>query len=800
MGKQVWKINKLEYLETHGLSVLMFHNHYFHGKQGGVEIIQHGERIASNGNLILVPDMNPIVPLIHYSRFDRRVIDRENVTISVDNHFPEENIEYTISVRGSGPSFYITVDLKEPLARNYKGKVGFNLEFFPALYFGKTYSLGKECGIFSRDCHYSEHKPAPLARGQKLVIAPETPLCKLEIESATGELSLSDTRNIVYNGWFNLFSFIPCNGKKRVIEWIVTPHIVPGWERNPVICFSQAGYHPGQKKQAVIELDSRADTGAEAILECIDPEKGIHIVKTKNPETWGMFLRYKYVIFDFSEIKKPGLYRIRYKEVCTRPFKIDSCIFMNNLWQPALDTFLPVQMCHMEVRDKSRVWHGRCHLDDALQAPLNHKHMDGYQQGEKTDTGFEPFTHIPGLNRGGWHDAGDYDLATGSQAVTTLVLSLIQEQFHIDMDRTTIQPDKGLVLLYVPDGIPDIIQQITHGVEIILSGFRQLGHSFIGIIEGEYQQYIHLGDASTITDNLIYDPLLKEDEVRQNKSGKKDDRWVFTNRNTNLEYTVVSALAAAGRVLKEYNRTHAEECITAAVKIWEYEQTHAPVYQENEYVPKDREMQEVLAACELFLLTNKESYGNRIKELMPGIKKNISEVGWSVTRILPFLHDTDFENELYNAFQVYKAELDEKLAGNPFGIPYNEDHLWGIGWNIQWYALRQFFLVKTYPGLFDRENLLTSLNYVLGCHPGSNMSFISGAGANSPYIAYGGNRADWSYIPGGVMSGTNHIKPDFPELKENFPFIWQQSEYVISGAATFIFCVLAADHLLNGTL
>jgi hypothetical protein len=40
-------------------------------------------------------------------------------------------------------------------------------------------------------------------------------------------------------------------------------------------------------------------------------------------------------------------------------------------------------------------------------------------------------------------------------------------------------------------------------------------------------------------------------------------------------------------------------------------------------------------------------------------------------------------------------------------------------------------------------------------------------------IAYGFNRADWSYIPGGVSSGTALIRPDFPELKD-FPYLWRK--------------------------
>jgi hypothetical protein len=93
--------------------------------------------------------------------------------------------------------------------------------------------------------------------------------------------------------------------------------------------------------------------------------------------------------------------------------------------------------------------------------------------------------------------------------------------------------------------------------------------------------------------------------------------------------------------------------------------------------------------------------------------------------------------------------------------------------------------------------VLSALNYVLGCHPGDNLSLVSAVGARSVTVAFGINRSSWHYTPGGVVSGPNLIRPDFPELKEEIPFLWQQSEYVISGAAAYIFCVLAAERLLG---
>jgi hypothetical protein len=110
--------------------------------------------------------------------------------------------------------------------------------------------------------------------------------------------------------------------------------------------------------------------------------------------------------------------------------------------------------------------------------------------------------------------------------------------------------------------------------------------------------------------------------------------------------------------------------------------------------------------------------------------------------------------------------------------------------------MAQYYFHKHLPDLFGKEALLAVVNFVLGCHPANNQSYVSGVGARSPLIAYGFNRADWSHIPGGVISGASLVKPDLMELKE-FPFLWYQTEYVISGAATYIFDLLAAEKLLG---
>jgi hypothetical protein len=84
-------------------------------------------------------------------------------------------------------------------------------------------------------------------------------------------------------------------------------------------------------------------------------------------------------------------------------------------------------MCHVRVNERYRVWHDACHLDDAQMAPLDLNHFDGYVQGPSTLTKYSPGEPVPGLNRGGWHDAGDDDLRVESQAGTMHGLALAWE-------------------------------------------------------------------------------------------------------------------------------------------------------------------------------------------------------------------------------------------------------------------------------------------------------------------------------------------------------------------------------------
>jgi endoglucanase len=798
-SERKWTLNNHEYLQKPGLSILVFHNSYPIGKQGGIEIIQHGERIATNGFIRMQQ--------VKGQRFEDpehaiRQIDNKNKLISAKVSYDNPDFKYTVRIWPDGDNIRLAVDLDKPIPAEWENKLSFGIEFYPPLYYGKTFQLGESYGIIARQGNgpiikdeEENFKSAEMGKGKIMILASEDPLRKIVIEDLKSELVMVDDRNFRRYGWIQVKTTIPGGVTENAIEWTIKPNVVPGWRREPVIAISQVGYHPDQDKRAIIELDLGTDRLETARLLKVTGNRGLQEVIVAIPKKWGKFLCYNYATFDFSSVKEPGMYIVKYGDISSYPFSINKDVFKKDVWQPTLENYFPIQMCHVLVRDRETIWHGACHIDDALQAPLNILHVDGYRQYAETETKYPVQTTVSFLNQGGWHDAGDDDLAAGSQASTTQFLALANEICKDQPDQTYVNYEDKYVEMNRPDGIPDFVQQIKHGVLNLLSGYRASGHSFAGIIANREGRNI-TGDWASQTDQLFYDSKLGPKQKTLTHSGKNDDRWVFTNKDTGLEYKVSAALASASRSLKGYDDNLAAECLATAIKVWDFEQSHEPILKPAEYIPGNTKVEEILSTVELFYSTGNEKYADHIISLLPAIKKNMRSAAWGVARISDRLRDDKFKKEFRDALQTYKVKLDSTLSKTPFGIPWRAG-TWGVAWDIQNFALEHYYLIMKYSDLFDREIVLRVVNYVLGCHPGSNTSLASGVGAHSIISAFNVYRNMEYYIPGGVVSGTALIRPDFPELKETTPYLWQQSEYVMPGAASYIFSVLAADQLLN---
>ena len=798
------KLNNLGYLEYQGVDVMLAQDYYPEGHQGGVSVIQNGMRVATNGDIRLEPTPGQWQPI---PKVSKRSVDSTRQQISVQLQYPDKDIDrrgfnpviypdlkfsYDLRVEPAGKGFKIIVDLDKPLPDDWIGKVGFNFELFPGILFGKSWYLDNQFGVFPRQENGPDYKDAdgevqiePMAKGKKLTIAPENDQQRMTIENLNSDnLELIDGRARHNNGWFVVRSLIANGATKNAIVWLVTPHAIEDWRSEPVVQVSQVGYHPNQQKMAVIELDAKDNRSLPVSLVRLKENGGSEVILTTTPKRWGKFLRYNYLQFDFTSIKKPGMYMVKYGKDHSNPFRISSDVYERNVWQPTLEYFLPIQMCHMRVNDHYRVWHGWCHMDDARMAPVDSNHFDGYSQGPSTLTSFRGGDHVPGLNSGGWHDAGDFDLRVESQAETVKGLALAYEEFGLKYDNTSIDQQHHVVEIQVPDGKPDALQQMEHGLLSIVDGYRSLGRLYRGIIEPTKRQYVTLGDPANVTDNVVYTKPADGNVPEVGLPGSPDDRWVFTEDNPNRELSVAACLAVAARVIKGYNDTLAAESLRIAETLWDSTREKYPLAR-------------VELAVELLKTTGNRKYADFLIAHGNAIAQNFDRAGWIAGRSLNDVNDDAYTKIITEAAKKYYSKIAEQGKKTPYGVPY-EPNIWGAGWGIQNFGFRQYFLHESFPGIFPADYMLNAMNFILGCHPGTNTaSFASGVGSNSVTTAYGFNRADWTYIPGGIVSGTALIRPDFPELL-TWPFLWQQTEYVLGGGTTdYLFLVLAAEHILN---
>ena len=869
------KVTDKDYLNTQGFSVILyqstFHPVFVDEKNAAMQIILHGERIATDGDVRLMPTPEQW-DLV--AQLKGRQVDKEHNRLSAQLSFPTYQLDYRLEVTAEPGGVRVSVNLDKPLPENLAGRAGFNLEFLPSIYMGKAYLVdGTKAGIFPRTpndsmtkvlplpdepkkAYYLEDwdkakgytQPLPFAEGKSITLGIDDARARVNVVSETANLMLFDGRNRAQNGWFVLRSLIPSGKTTGAIVWHIRPDVIPNWTRPPMIAHSQVGYVPDFSKVAVLELDPNYNAPKTAkVLRLM--EDGSYKQVFEGPITPSTpWLRYVYSKFDFTPVKDPGLYVIEYADQRTAPFPISKDAYAN-IWQDSLDHHIAVQMDHVSVREGYRVWHGASHLDDGRMAPVVGLQFDGWYQDKATDGKYKGGDHIPGMNVGGWYDAGDFDLEEPAQLNVIQSLALGYREFNLKYDELSVDEAARKVEMHRPDGVPDTVQQVKHGALLILAQFQNIGHAIRGTHEPDLRQYTHLGDGATKTDGRIYDPKLGPNEVKGDYSGKPDDRWIFTTSNPFLQWSAIAALAAAADTLKGWDDALAKDCLDTAIKAWNDEKAHpTPVSADGGFggpppeggvlaasqgvVPGaqgDRNGRtrsgapgnsnnaqtenpddfgfgrrgfgtapDWAAALELTIATHGAApYKSRLKELFPQVitPQQMGFRGWTAVRALPYL-DASAKDQMRDAVKIYMAGLDKQLDATPFGVPPSM-RTWGGSGQVVDMAIRMYFLHKAFPDIVGPEYTLRAVNYILGTHPVSSTSYVAGVGTVSKTKMYSNNRADNAYIPGAVIPGYIIIKPDFPECIDDFGFLWFEDEAVVAGSANWVVAGNAADALVR---
>jgi endoglucanase len=820
---QELKINDLEYFETQGVNVLVYNNLFTGGfndeKNAGIELIHHGVRTAQGGAVRLsnTPEQWDLVPAIL-----NRKVDRAAKTIEATLRYKDYNFDSRVVVTAKGKGVEIAVYLDKPVPKALEGSAGFNLEFLPSQYWQKAYLMD---GRYNRFPRYvvgntvtrpnsekpKQYKgyvtaddrgtgkyidPLPLEKGRTLLMAPDEPERLVKITSPDADLMLFDGRMLAQNGWFVVRSLLPAGKTGKVLTWTVEPNAIKGWIREPNIGFSQVGYLPTQPKVAVIELDKKDKPLAISTLYKIGDDGKATKVFSGKIVPWGNYFKYNYVKFDFSSVKAPGIYYIQYGDLKTNNFLIDNSVY-NKITDATSDIWIPIHMNHMFVNEAYRVWHGEPFKEGYRQAPPNTDHFDLHAQGPTTDTKYKPLELIPGLNVGGFFDAGDFDIETGSNISVVQNFVRTWESFKPLRDQTFVDQKQRYVDLHRPDGKPDVLQFIEHGILNLVAQAEIIGHMSQTLSNAVLDNYHHLGDAASLTDGLPYNPKLGPYEVARDgrSSGVKDDLWAFTSREPELDLRAATMFAAASRALKGYNDDLSARALQQSKRLLK-EATELLAKQPQDTTGRGNAAN-MATNLQLYIATGEKQYVDKFEKLLwPALERNVSRNLLTALDAIPHL-DAAFKEKLRPYVVKYKTYIGGLEKDNPYGVPIGLTNWAGSG-DVMSFGTTICFATKYFPDIIDASHAFKSTNYLFGCHPYHNYSLVATVGATRPKaVFYGNNRADFSFIPGNVAPGLLFRKPDHFENYDDWPFFWGQNEGTIGGNTLYLIFGSAFKNLVK---
>lgn len=805
------KLNDKGYFEKQGINVLVFSNSFGGGfndeKNSGIEIIQHGIRSIQGGAVRLnsTPEQWDLVPKMTF-----RNVDREKGVIEVGLRYEDYDFDSRIVVSSKGETVEIAVWLDSPVPEELAGKAGLNLEFLPSRYWLKTFLMDGRLNRFPRYASsqtvtrpnsekprqfkgfktYDDRgtgrfiDPLPIETGHNITMAMDDPERMISINSSDSELELYDGRMLAQNGWFVLRSVLPKNKTGKVVSWTVKPNAIDGWIRKPNIGFCQVGYTPEQPKVSVIELDKNDTPKNVAALMRINEDGTVSKSYEGKIETWGDYFKYNYVKFDFSDVKTPGVYYIQYDTVKTNNFIIDSHVY-DKITDATTDVWVPIHMNHMYVNEAYRVWHGEPFKEGYLQAPPS-DHFDLHYQGPTTDTKYKPLELIPGLNVGGFFDAGDFDIETGSNINVVENFIRTWELFKPQRDETFVSEQQRYVDLHRSDGKPDIMQYIEHGTLNLVAQAEQIGHMASTLSNSVLDNYHHLGDAASITDGLHYDPSLKPYEVSADgkRSGTPDDMWAFTTRDPELDMRAATMFAAAAHALEGYNDSLAARALKQSKRLMQ--EAEELMKSSDKKFSDQRKYGFAATNMQLYAATRDKKYLDAfMKEIWSGLDRNLEFNIQTALDAIPYM-DEAYRDKLkpyVEKFAKYISGFDKQ---NPYGVPIGLGN-WAGSNQVLSFGTAVCFAHYYYPEIVKKDEVYRAANWMFGCHPYHNYSFVAAVGAARPKkVFYGNNRADFSFIPGNVAPGLLFRKPDHFENFDDWPFLWGQNEGTIAGNTQYI--------------
>ena len=516
------------------------------------------------------------------------------------------------------------------------------------------------------------------------------------------------------------------------------------------IRLNQIGFYPNAPKIAVVLTNKNGSFS----LQTADKKvvyKG-QLKKSGQPNFAGQYTW----IADFSAFAKPGKYVLNVPGLgSSYPFSISKNVH-KQVADATIKAFYFMRASIPLLEKYAGKWHRAMgHPDNKVLV-----HASAVSEGR-------PEGSVVSSSRG-WYDAGDYNKYIVNSGISTYTLLSLYEDFPEYMKTVKLNiPESG-------NGIPDLLNESLWNLRWMLT----------------MQDSIDGGVYHKLT-NAAFDKMEMPDKATELRY------LIQKSTAATLDFTAVMAQSA--RVFRQYEVQlpgFADSCREAALKTWEWAQTHPHIIY-NKYVlndnfsPKittgdygDNEVRDefIWAASELFVTLKDIKYVHKIN-LIPDTKMPLPS--WSQVRVLGYY--TIVRNSERIAGTGYKniPEIKKRIVNYANGLIKDADKtaykavmykrkanfIWGSN-SVA--ANQGIALIQAYKLTGDKKYLkyaLGNLDYILGRN-GTGYSFVTGYGSKTPmHPHHRPSVADGIVepVPGLLAGGANPGEEDHVPLPSFIP-------------------------------
>lgn len=529
----------------------------------------------------------------------------------------------------------------------------------------------------------------------------------------------------------------------------------------------QVGYLTDHTKQAMV---SEADSDSFRLL---DAKTGTVVYEGKlSAAKYDPMSEENISVADFTDFKKPGLYRLAAGDRESYDFAIGDNVYavpMVQTWRsytlsrsgtPMQDSLTGLAIREGHAQDKQ----AEVYFTDQL----NNK-------GDKVDVS------------GGWYDAGDYGKYTTTAALASAELMMAYEA---NPDHFTSGQ------LFFPQGVrgeknlPDALSEVKFELDWLRKMQRKDGSTFHKVAGAWWPGF----DVTPDTDT--------------------QPRYLYSTATSSTAMYGAS-LAVGARVLSSFDRVYAQNLQKDALRVWQYlEKTAEPVYRVDEgqesgsgpYNKNTDREERLWLAAELFKTTGDKKYEAALKKDEALFTTKPGFFTWDNTLALAQYAyatspqaDPALQARVRAAFLSYADEICRQIAGDGYRCSLKqEEYTWASTKNALTKGDILLMANELQPKREYVEGALDQVHYLFGRNA-LDRSFMTGVGDNPPEHPHNRiHESTGAYVPGLVVGGPNAVSGGDPDqtaylASKHVPISksyldvltsWSTNEYAIDYTAT----------------